>query len=435
VSTAPPAQLERPRAFRREGILRRIYPFAATGLTAIALAPFVINDVDQVLVTAAFAIDAVLVVVVLATPWPRLPRWAETVPPMLGFGIVGLLVAATGGGSSVLSALGFLIVFWFALNGTERDVQLACALFFLALAAPLLLSGDTDPPLEELARAVLWSVLGLVIGIAAQRAVESSWRAALQAQHLADLRARVNEELRAAEELQSQFVAMVSHELRTPLTSIRGFANTIDFHYDDLGDDERRHFARIIEEQAARLSRLVEHLLALSRIEAGTMSSDVEAVDVGEVVELAVAQFGHVDIEVRCPPRLLALADPDHVQQIVVNYLANATRYGAPPFVVTAGRVGSSAQIVVVDAGPGVEPEFVPRLFERFTQASDQRDALGSTGLGLSIVRGLAHSAGGDAWYEPAPDGGTCFVVSLPLAESGGLDDEDPTPQVALLDY
>lgn len=433
-SPETPRPAERPRAFRREDILPRIAPFVVSGLVIIALVPFLLGVADTPLVIAAIAIDAVLIVLVLTVPWAHLPRWAESTVPLAGYLILALLRDATGGGPSILSAAGFLIVFWFALHGTRNDVIASLVLMFVTLALPVVLVGDPDYPATELARATLWCFLAGVIALATQRTVDQNWRLAHDAQHLADLRARVNDELREADQLKSQFVAMVSHELRTPLTSIRGFANTIQHHYEELGDSDRRRFAHIIEEQAERLSRLVEDLLTLSRIESGSVSSRPRQFDVADVIDHAVAQFRGTDMTVRCTAGLRVHADPDHVEQILVNFLANAWHYGAPPVTVSAARVGDCVQVVVADHGPGVDPDFVPHLFERFTRDADADDAPAGTGLGLSIVRGLAQAEGGDAWYEPGRDGGACFVVSLPIADPDLADGDEPTPQVAILD-
>ncbi|MGH2678216.1 MAG: sensor histidine kinase, partial [Actinomycetota bacterium] len=102
--------------------------------------------------------------------------------------------------------------------------------------------------------------------------------------------------------------------------------------------------------------------------------------------------------------------DPDHLEQILMNYVSNAMRYGRPPVRIDAGRRDRFVEIVVADSGSGVPPAFVPRLFEEFAQAG--RSGTG-TGLGLSIVLGLARAQGGDAWYE-AGEPGARFCVRLP---------------------
>jgi signal transduction histidine kinase len=108
-----------------------------------------------------------------------------------------------------------------------------------------------------------------------------------------------------------------------------------------------------------------------------------------------------------------AAGDPVHAHHVVVNYLENARRYGAPPFSVTIAREDDTVVLAVADVGPGVPPEFVPSLFESFTQARSGGTGLG---LGLAIVRGLAEASDGEAWYEPNRPRGSRFCLRLPLA-------------------
>jgi signal transduction histidine kinase len=233
-----------------------------------------------------------------------------------------------------------------------------------------------------------------------------------------DLR-QANEELRAADEMKSHFVAVASHELRTPLTSIMGFATTLDQFWDRLSEEQRRGQVEIIEEQARRLARLVDDLLTLSRIEAGVLETRRNRVELREAVAQAVGSFPGREgvVEVAVAPDLCVHADPDHVQQILVNYLSNAMRYGAPPIELEAREDGRWVDVTVRDAGNGVPEAFRPRLFEAFSQASSTH-GVGGTGLGLSIVRGLAEAQGGRAWFEPNEPQGSRFVVRLPKSRS-----------------
>lgn len=232
----------------------------------------------------------------------------------------------------------------------------------------------------------------------------------------AELR-RANEELRTADEMKSHFVAVTSHELRTPLTSILGFATTLLRFWPRLSDKQRRDQVAIIDEQARRLARLVDDLLTLSRIEAGVLETRPKDLELRETVRSAIEAFPELNdgVEVTVDPGIRVTADPDHLQQILVNYLSNALRYGAPPFGVEAVGSDEWVDLRVRDAGPGVPETFEGRLFEKFAQAPSARGS-GGTGLGLSIVRGLAENLGGRAWYEPARPRGSCFAVRIPAA-------------------
>jgi PAS domain S-box-containing protein len=233
------------------------------------------------------------------------------------------------------------------------------------------------------------------------------------ARYAAELR-QANMDLRAADEMKSHFVAVASHELRTPLTAVLGFASTLLNHWERIADEEKREHIELIEGQARRLSRLADDLLTMSKIEAGALELRTEAVEVAGALRGAASAFGDHDVQVRVEEGLTALADPDHLEQIVMNYLSNAVKYGAPPVVIDARRRHRWAEIVVADHGEGVPEDFVPRLFGKFAQAARVRSGSG-TGLGLSIVRGLARAQGGDAWYEPGSPGSR-FCVRLPLA-------------------
>src|ERR687895_773535 len=219
----------------------------------------------------------------------------------------------------------------------------------------------------------------------------------------AELR-QANEELRAADEMKSHFVAVASHELRTPLTSVLGFATTLLNHWERIPDQEKREQIGLIEGQAYRLARLDDDLLIMSKIEAGALEVRTEPVDVGEAAEGVVSAFADADLKVRVDPGLRAMADRDHLEQILVNYVTNALKYGQSPVRIDARRRHRWVEMVVADEGDGVPEEFVPRLFEKFAQAGRIRSGSG-TGLGLSIVRGLARAQGGEAWYEPGEPG------------------------------
>ena len=233
----------------------------------------------------------------------------------------------------------------------------------------------------------------------------------------AELR-QANEDLRHADELKSHFVAVASHELRTPLTSILGFASTLLIHWDSLPDEERRAQVGIIDEQGERLAQLVDDLLMMSKIDAGVLETQTEPVDLRSAAEGAVAAFpGYSDVLVDVAAGRRATADPRRLQQILVNLVSNALKYGAPPIRVEARPVPAGVEVAVVDHGPGIPEDFHDRLFDKFAQAPAARlHQAGGTGLGLSIVRGLAEAQRGAAWFEPNEPQGARFLVRLPGA-------------------
>ena len=224
---------------------------------------------------------------------------------------------------------------------------------------------------------------------------------------------RDREQVEAADALKDDFIAMTNHELRTPLTTIMGYAQILADRWEDVDEARRREFAHRILAQSRRLSVLVEDLLTLSSAQAGAIDLDRQDIDVHAAVAEALVDLP--DVRNQIPERLRVRADSRRLAQILINYLSNARKYGAPPVAVTAEERDGSVTIAVTDAGPGVPQSFVPHLFDKFTQASRgvSRTAEG-TGLGLAIVRLLAQAQDGDAWYEPNPGGGSRFCVRLP---------------------
>ena len=228
---------------------------------------------------------------------------------------------------------------------------------------------------------------------------------------------RVNESLEELVQLKNRFVAMISHELRTPLTSISGFSVTMERYWDSLPDGEKRKFVRMITEQSDRLAHLVDDLLTLSRVNSGALEVRPRVIEVAGAVAQTAAELGLADVSVSCPPETAVRADPQHFHQMLVNYLMNATKYGAPPISVVAEENGDSVEIRVRDEGEGVPEALMPKLFEEFAAGPVDGDGrTEGTGLGLSIVRHLARAHGGDAWYEPHTQRGAVFALRLPRA-------------------
>ena len=230
-------------------------------------------------------------------------------------------------------------------------------------------------------------------------------------------------EQRETESLRQEFVARVSHELRTPLTSIIGFIATLRQRHHQLPVEERERYLLIVERQAARLDRLVSTLLWSARLERDRALPSPRSVTLEEAVRQATELLadllpGDVEVDVGTAT---AHVDPDHLQQVLGNLLANAATYGRPPIAVRAWpEDGNEVTIEVSDSGPGVMSAFVPELFSPFAQAStgDRRTSLG-LGLGLSITRGLLEVNGGDIAYD-REDGRTCFRVTLPAGDAAG---------------
>jgi signal transduction histidine kinase len=276
-------------------------------------------------------------------------------------------------------------------------------------------SPDPADPDDELLE--LMGNVGTQLG----RVVERIRAQEAQRQHAADLE-RANAELQVLNELKSDFLATVSHELLTPLTPILGFAALLTRQWDGLTEEQRLQFAVEIETKARALAALIDEVLIMARLEGRTLHARQQRLGLREVVERAARHYPGYDVSLRIdvPEDLDVVADREHLQRIVSVYIDNALKYGRAPVVISATTVDSSVELRVCDEGDGVPEEFVPILFEKFSQAStgSTRTATG-LGLGLSVARGLAGLQGGDVWYETIPGGGACFAVRV--AKAGPL--------------
>lgn len=230
------------------------------------------------------------------------------------------------------------------------------------------------------------------------------------------MRVQAEHERQRLIELMREFMTSVAHDLRSPLTAISGWAKMLVQDWDTMSAEERGTALGSVNRQAEHLRRLVGDLSVVGRLEAGGVSADREAVELAELVRLAIDGLADGPMfDVQLPPGLTVEVDRDHGRRMLLNLVENATKYGKPPFRITAARLDHAVDIAVVDSGPGVPEDFVPHLFERFTRSSFSGRQRG-TGLGLSIVAGLAELNGGSVRYDP--DGtGARFVLTLPAAE------------------
>lgn len=223
--------------------------------------------------------------------------------------------------------------------------------------------------------------------------------------------------LEEVDRLKSDFLATMSHELRTPLTAIIGFAKHLNRNWERTTEPLRLEQVAAIERQSARLQRLVEDLLDFSAIEAENLRVRAETVHLSPVAEAAVSSCNLDDVDVRVPSQLTAWADPHRVEQVLVNLLDNAAKYGRRPITVSAVEDDGHVVVSVADRGEGIPADRVPDVFNRFQQLDrgPTRRASG-VGLGLALVRGYVSALGGDVWYEPASPQGARFCFTLPGA-------------------
>ncbi|HVM01103.1 MAG TPA: HAMP domain-containing sensor histidine kinase, partial [Acidimicrobiales bacterium] len=236
---------------------------------------------------------------------------------------------------------------------------------------------------------------------------------------MADALERTVADLRALEASHRRFVSDVAHELRTPLTALTTAADVLDANAGGLNDAGRRS-ARLLVVESRRLAAMVEDLMEISRLDAGVAAMTWEPVDVRELVEKALARRGWEDrVEVVAGERVGTWADPRRVDAIVANLVGNALEHGGPPVRVAVVAAGQEAAVTVSDAGPGIPPEQLGSVFERFYKADPSRSrdgrSRGGSGLGLAIARENARLHGGDVTVASDPGRGCRFTATLPL--------------------
>ncbi|HWP03529.1 MAG TPA: ATP-binding protein [Gemmatimonadaceae bacterium] len=232
--------------------------------------------------------------------------------------------------------------------------------------------------------------------------------------------------LRRLEAVRRDFVANVSHELKTPLTVIKGFAETLA--HEELPDEQRTRFAKAILVNAERMQRVIEDLLDLSRIESGgwrpvprwlPLAPLLEEIAAGREKE-ALAR-GLALVAECVPADLLVRADPTALRQILVNLVDNAFRYTVAGEVAIFARArDGGVSVGVHDTGIGIEPEHLPRIFERFYRTDEARARhQEGTGLGLAIVKHLVEAHGGHVSARSQLGVGTTVEAWFPTARSG----------------
>ncbi|MFO7322338.1 MAG: ATP-binding protein [Chloroflexota bacterium] len=230
-------------------------------------------------------------------------------------------------------------------------------------------------------------------------------------------------EAEKANELKMRFLAMISHELRTPLSSIKGFVSTLLADDVEWDLETQQNFLRIIEQEADKLTELVEQLLDLARLEAGTLRIEAEAHSLEKIFELAAPQLVVVTsehkLEIAPVSQLPAvLADPLRIAQVLVNLVNNAAQSAPAGTVITieAHARAGQIQIDVRDEGRGIPEDLRPFVFEAFRQGQDNVSKGKGMGLGLAICKGIVEAHGGSIWVGENEGPGAVISFTLPVA-------------------
>lgn len=365
-------------------------------------------------------------------------------PPSAGLGVLATLASVAAGTLVVyplksvapVVSLGVVYLPAILLVSTVWGFRMG---LFASLASAAAFNFFQIPPLHRFtiaeeenwvalaAFAIAALVSSTLAGLARARAVEAERRRQEADRALAELEALTRERdrmqaeaveaeaVRRSDELKTVLLRSVSHDLRTPLTSI--IAGGTALGSQTLTAAERTELSEGIVGEGRRLSRLVENLLDLSRLEAGKAEPHRGPVDLAEVLEAACQGRGGADsIRLAVDGQLpLVEADAAQLERAFANLLKNALRYGdGRPVLVRSRLVGGTIVVRVVDQGPGIPESEWARVFEPFQHG----DAAGSgSGLGLAIARGFVEANGGEIAIESLPGQGSSFVVTLPPHE------------------
>lgn len=229
-------------------------------------------------------------------------------------------------------------------------------------------------------------------------------------------------DVKRVEQVRREFIANVSHELRTPLAGVKSVLETLESGA--LGDEKTaREFLARADMEVDRLVRLVEELLELSRIESGEVPMAREQVDMDEVLRNAVGRLKHVADQAEVSLTVegstrdgTVIGDTDRLERVVINLINNAVKFTPPGGAVTLakGVTDGSMTVTVRDTGVGIDPDDMPRVFERFYKVDRSRQE-GGTGLGLAVVKHTIEAHGGTVGVDSTPGAGSTFWFRIPI--------------------
>jgi len=240
---------------------------------------------------------------------------------------------------------------------------------------------------------------------------------------LLEVEAESRHEAERANEIKTEFLAMISHELRTPLTSIIGFTTTMLADDVNWEPEEQKDFVQTIQHESFRLQELIDHLLDLSRLDAGRLPIQLKSHSLQEILleaspQLTVLTNGQqltTHIPENLPP---VFVDDKRIAQVLVNLIRNSATYApkGTEINISAGVRSNSVQINVNDQGPGIQPSERKRVFQAFRRGvSEETGSAKGAGLGLAICKGLVEAHGGRIWIRKKTSPGTTVSFTVPL--------------------
>jgi len=225
---------------------------------------------------------------------------------------------------------------------------------------------------------------------------------------------------RTAEEIKNTFVSIISHELKTPVALIKGYVSTL--RREDATWDRAivKDSLRVIEEEADRLTTMIEDLLDASRLQAGGLKPNLADISLPDLVERLAERFrtqtDHHTLVIDFPKKFpVIMADEKRIEQVLANLLSNAIKYSPGGEIRISGQARPEQVIITVnDAGSGIDPGDIPYIFDRFYRAEKAVRRTKGAGLGLYLARAIVEAHGGRIWVDPKPNTGARICFSLP---------------------
>jgi two-component system sensor histidine kinase KdpD len=302
-------------------------------------------------------------------------------------------------------------------------------------ADPALSPGGADTTIDAGPGAVL-ALRGRTLPAADQRvlaAFAAQATAAMERRRLAREAASA-QTLAAADKMRTALLAAVSHDLRTPLAAAKASISTLRDPELELPAEDHAELLEAAEESLDRLTRLVENLLDMSRLQAGALKPRLEPIAIEDVLPRAIDDVpeaaGRVHLEPPRPDLPDALVDAPLLERVVANLIGNAAKHTRSPISITVSALGNQVEVRVIDRGPGIPEEDWDNVFRPFQRLGD-RDNTAGVGLGLALSRGLTEAMGGTLVPEDTPGGGVTMVLSVPAAPTTSTDVATRTQEVA----
>ncbi len=410
----------------------------------------------------------VLVLSGIVTGLAQAPIWQRVIGsmyPILDLGVVVVVMIAIVRRSSyrfdprlvlfavavLLQTVGDVSFLVSGVGSSFAEAEPLYAVFLLAAAAFLAtaLIVDIEPEPRHYADRTtpLWSVLApytaaiamlfVLVSRMADSNLDTGDRLLLIATFLVAILVTIRQALAIREDRvlieqqRTDLVSSISHELRTPLTAMLGFLSIL--HYNEVnGPGERAELIEVVHHQANYLARIVQDLLLLADGDPTGMSLTISEVSVGGTISHALnaTSIDHDCVVVDVPKRLIAHVDAERLEQILVNLITNADRYGGNACLIKAFAQGGALVVEVHDSGPGVPKKHELVIWERFERGPNRYNSLvPGTGIGLAVVRAITEAHGGKAGYRRSDElGGGCFWFELP----GRIDTEKEPARIDL---